>query len=335
MNNNQKPQIIQSIKKHFEIFQLHSKYVLCILILDKNRIVTGSLCSISISNINYNSQTWHTQIHIPNAHNDWILYLSNLNHNRLISCSSDNTFKIWEHSINDKLILITSINIHTQKVLKVISLTNNIIVSISYDRTIKFWEDITFKQQNIPFEKQENIPSCIIQLKHKENELCISTSNVDDNYSNANNYNSNILFYNINFPYNLKGKINGVNTNSKNGMIELQNGNIALSNSTNYPNKIIIINPFQYTIITEIIDTTYINGTGSLRVFDNESFIYTCLGRICQIAFINHKYQLVYKKKAKFQELFGSNGVIMTHNDKYIITSTLNGNNGINIYKWE
>ena len=124
-------------------------------------------------------------------------------------------------------------------------------------------------------------------------------------------------------------------TNSKNGMLELQNGNIALSSSNNYPNRIVIIDSLQYTIITEIIDTAFINGAGSLSVFENESFIFTTLGIICQISFVDNKYQLVFKQKEKFQELFGNGGVIVITNEKYFITSTLNGNNGVNIYKWE
>ena len=309
-------------KRHNIIKNIHSLKVTCLIQLNDLRIATGNKdISISIFVINHSTNKWHQCIQQQDCHEGSIISLCEVIHSsihKLISCSSDFSFKIWNIMPNE-LLLIKTIISHTHWVNKVISLTNGRIASCSIDHTIKIWESFDPFQLLLTLKESNEIVS-ILQLKGKE-ELVISCRN------------KYISFWNIN-KYVKEHIVNGYYVSMPNHMIELQNGNIALSNSTNYPNKIIIIDPFHYTIITEIIDTTYINGTGSLSVFANESFIYTCLGRICQIAFINNNYQLVFKQKAKFQELFGSNGVIVTYNDKYIITSTLNGNNGINIYKW-
>ena len=66
-------------------------------------------------------------------------------------------------------------------------------------------------------------------------------------------------------------------------MIELSNGNIALS-SYGYPFPIVIIESSSYQVVTVIQLKEYITNCSALCVFDEHSFIYAHKGTFLQIS---------------------------------------------------
>lgn len=317
--------ILQSINKHFEISNLHSKTgVTCMVKLPDNRIGTGSNCSISICSLNPLTKKWNLLITKPNAHKSWVNYLSELKGNKLASCSLDHSIKIWDVSSYDSIVLNKTIDEHTELVKQVISLTNNRIASISRDKTIKLWNVNTFNKINIPFEQQINHPCCVIQLTKQKEVLCVSTVGKKINESS-------LSFYNLASPYEQKGIIKKAYTGWQFGMIELENGHVALSSSSG---KIVITNPLTYEIVSEIIDNDIIvkDKPGTLAWLNGNSFCYVLDGSFCQVALVNGKYQIVFQTKEDTNELYGY-GLLLLEHEEFFVVCSHNGNNGVNVYE--
>ena len=86
-------------------------------------------------------------------------------------------------------------------------------------------------------------------------------------------------------------------------MIELSNGNIALS-SYYEPYPIVIIDSSSYQIVTVIQLKEYIISKSSLCVFDEHSFIYVCEGTFLQISNEDGRV-LFHSKGGRFNGRFG------------------------------
>ena len=112
------------------------------------------------------------------GHTSEVNYISQLDNNKLISCSIDNTIKIWSITQSSYQCDYTINNAHNWWIYKVISLTNNRIASCSDDKTIKIWNS------NNPYNLIKTLNghtkwvNSIIQLKDKD--ILISGSD-DDN----------------------------------------------------------------------------------------------------------------------------------------------------------
>ena len=324
-NSNLNTPILQAINKHLEMQNLHNDIVSCLLLTSQHkRIITGSKDgSVSVCSVDYTSNTYQQILTKSNAHNDWIYYLNEISNQRLLSCSYDHLIKVWNI---DDLNLITTLTKHTDWVTQVIPLTNNRFASFSYgDQTVKLWCDLSYEKIPTPFEQQNN-PRALLQLNNKAETLCISCGKDGKGC---------IYFYNLVPPYNKQGTINGVYTGWRFGMVQLSNGDIALSKWKPTP-SIIIVDTVNYIQLAEIIDNEYINkeGPGALCLLGEYSFIYVRQGCLCQIMKGNsNAYEIVFKTKEDEGELIGYGGIMALDNDKYIAVSTDNGKNGINVYK--
>ena len=320
------PTVIQSIKKHFKINKLHNIDVTCLVQLSDSKIATGSFCSLSICKINYSSREWIKLIQKSNAHLSWIWYLLKLKNSKMASCSEDRMIKIWDLSISNTITLESSILGHSNSVWQVIALSNNRLASISYDNTIKLWENDLYLKIDIPFEKQKNTPCCIFQLKNQIETLCVNIK--CDEFCEG--Y---IVFYNLIKPFNKKGILKNIYTTWSHGIVELDNGYLALSRVKPLPSRIIIIDPFKYEIIAEVINEEFIQkeSCGSLCALGN-SIYYALYGCFCQIVSVNGEYQITFKMKVRKEELYGWD-LILIENGHYVISNTINNNQGLTIYQ--
>ena len=137
---------------NIKTIKAHSESILSISQFPTGEIISSSSDkSIKIWDKNFNIIQ-----NIPNAHNNWIYYISIKDKNNFAS-SSNKIINIWIKQ-NNKFILNKTINAHKDKIKKIIYLTNGIIISCSFDKTIKiFKEDSNNNNQYI----------CIKKLSHK------------------------------------------------------------------------------------------------------------------------------------------------------------------------
>lgn len=340
MNTNISPEIpskkqlkhIQSITKYFEIPQLHTTFVKCIIGLSDGRIVTSSDNSLSICKINIPSKEWNLLVTKDNAHEGYIHYLCELSMNRLSSCSEDTTIKIWDITQQNEITLITTIEGQGYTVCQIIPLTKERLVSISEDKTIKLRKDFNYEIINTPFEQQINEPNAVLQLKHQDEVLCVSL--ID---KTSYNEEGEVVFYNLTAPYEEKGAIKGVFTEWFQGMVEMDNGLIVVSKRSSISScVVVIINPMTFTVVAEIMDDECISQerAGCLWTNGGNSVVYVCEGFLCEILLKDTKYEISYKKKEEQGELIGF-GLVFVDNGKYMLTTNDNDNNGINVYKCE
>ena len=96
-------------------------------------------------------------------------------------------------------------------------------------------------------------------------------------------------------------------------MIELSNGNIALS-SCDEPYPIVIIDSSSYQIVTMIQLKEYITSGSSLCVFDEHSFIYVSYGTFLQISSEDGRV-LFHSKGGRFNGDDG--GIILLEGGKF------------------
>ena len=196
--------------------------------------------SISISSYNVNTKKWNKDIYNINAHNKLVRTLCALNGNRLLSGSWDYSIKIWFIS-KSEMKLIKEIKEHTNSVSKVIPLSKERFASCSWDKTVRIWkDDNTYKCLSI-LEHSCDVIS-VLQLTRRE--ILISSSSFVISFWNSNNYTKQYT-------------IEGYSIRGSNRMIELSDGNIALS-SICAPNPIVIIDSLSYQIVTMIQLKNYI-----------------------------------------------------------------------------
>ena len=127
---------------------------------EKSKPVNTKIVSIP-SEKNYE----YTCLKTIKAHNDWVQKLIILKNNKIISCSQDNTLKLWDLITDDIKTEKKPIFVykgHTDVINDVIQYTNEKIVSVSRDKTLKQWsinkgKEISSYNSNMPF-------SCIKQI---------------------------------------------------------------------------------------------------------------------------------------------------------------------------
>lgn len=320
----QNTSLMSSITNYQHITDINSTIVTSILELSDKQIAIGSLDgSITLGNFDYTSKQWQQTIKKENAHLNEITSLCELPNSNLISGSVDSLIKIWtiNYSIF-KLIQIQSIYQYGI-IAKIIPITFNRFASCSNDgNTVSLWNSISYEKIETPFENQNN-PSSLLQLTNQDEVLVINCWN---------DYNSGCLkFYNLSFPYQQEGIIQGVFTDKRNGLIELFNGHIATSCCNPEP-KIFIVDPFTYEKIAMIIDEEYILNCGPLCVLNENSFLYGYRECLCEIAFIEGNYKIVYKNKKENQDIYGSNVILKINNGSYLISDE---DQGLNMFNYK
>ena len=228
---------IKSTANIINMNNLHKSAISSILELTDKRILTGSADgSLSICSINYNSNEYFQEIIYEQAHVSKITYLCEIPNNRCISCSQNNGIKIWEMS-QKELTLMHLIGNHYAKVCKVIPLSEDRFASCSEDKTVQIWSNKEpYEQLKLIYQKGE--VHSIIQLQSNKNVLVASV------WSGLNGC--------VNFISASKGRtqnsINGVYSFYQNGLVELVNGNIAVSNGK-YPYNIVIVDSKKCSVV--------------------------------------------------------------------------------------
>ena len=137
-----------------------------LLLLSDGRLASCSNNGrIQIYNINNN---YHCDLTINFCQINGFTYMCQLENNKLITCSSDKSIKIWSIEQLSYQCDYTIINAHENIIYKVIPITNNRIASCSMDKTIKIWNS------NHPYNLIKELNghtkcvTSIIQLKGKE-----------------------------------------------------------------------------------------------------------------------------------------------------------------------
>ena len=116
----------------------------------------------------YNNKTFKPDL-IIKEHKYPINCVKQLNSGELVSCSNDNTIKLYNINENEYKVIQT-LNKHKDSVYKIIELKNKQLVSCSWDKSIIF-----YKKDNNEYKKDYSISTNgdngpIIQTK--DNEIC-------------------------------------------------------------------------------------------------------------------------------------------------------------------
>ena len=301
---------------------LHNDSVSAILPLSDSRIATASYRSISICSVNFYNKTWKCDVTINEAHDKRVYNLCEFPDNKLLSCSWDTSIKLWKLSSNS-LTLLKVFQVHKSYVKKVLILRHNRFASCSNDGTIKLFTT------SEPFREITTLTDisgvyCMIQLKQRE--LLVSS------ISYGNEGFGFLSFWNLT-TYKKEHVTKGIHTSSSNGLIELPNKCLAVSDSP----SVFIVDWVKYVVIKQVIEEEYIFNYGSLCLLDKSSFVYAREGYFCQVFFGN--FQVGYKTKM-IGSFDGRGGLVVMkgekgtekHKDRYIIVDNGEGN-GISMFR--
>ena len=295
--------IIEKIKRIKEIIQSDeldkSKYdgIRSITETEDKRIASGgSDGNISISSYNINEMKWTIDIHKEKAHDNSIESLCTLNGNRLLSAGS-RLIKVWTIT-NTQITPIKEINEHTWTVYKLIPLSKQRFASCSRDQTVRIWKDNNTYQCLSTLPHNSDVRS-ILQLRDKDVLVSCGHSSVFG-----------VSFWNIN-DYTKQHSIKGYGVFEATHMIELFNGNVALS-SYIHPYPIVVIDCSTYQIVTVV--HLNIDYYSTLCVFNQRSFVYVHNGSFLQIS--NEDYSVLFQtNKGKFKGYKG--GIVPIEQGKY------------------
>ena len=294
---------------------LHSEKIFSLVELSDKRLATGSFKSIVICSYNTKAKNWKKDITEPNAHESDVNYLCEFNPETLVSCSSDKTIKIWNITL-ENLTLVTTLTSHNSDITKVITLSNQRFASSSYDHSVIIWKNNPSNYEEIISLKEEGKVYSILQLKHKE---ILVTSSVHF-------LNPSIAFWSLN-SYKRKFQLKGHYASEPNHMVELPDGNIAVSSDQDgYP--IIIIDSNKCIVIEEILWDGIITLTSMPCVLDDFSIVYVKGKTVLQIS--SKTYDLITKIEGK-EELDGYYGIISIEKGDFLIVP--NGSKGISVIK--
>ena len=250
---------IEHVIESEELDTLNFGSVSSLTVTEDKRIVSGGADgNISISSYNVHERTWKREIHKNEAHNNFVNSLCILDGNRLLSCDSiHHSFKLWSLSDVD-LKLIKKIKGHTDSMLKVIPLSKKRFASCSRDNTVKIWKD-NKKCKYISTLHLDSIVSSILQLRGKE----VLVSTYGEGYDSS--LPCGVSFWNIN-DYTKQHTITGHGALLSTHMIELSNGNIALSSNIK-PHPIVIIDSSSYQVKKEFQLKEYITSEWLYIIF--------------------------------------------------------------------
>ena len=116
--------------------KIHDHHINCIAIFPSgNFISVSSDKSIKI----YSPEIDMLQT-IPDAHSDWIYFVSVQNDNNFVTCGDDKIIKTWYRKKEDFEINTKIENAHISTIYKVIYYLKDKLISCSKDSTIKIWQ---------------------------------------------------------------------------------------------------------------------------------------------------------------------------------------------------
>ena len=291
-----------TLKRTEEIIQSEdlNSAVLSLTKTEDNRIASGGEDgNISISSYNLNEKKWKRDIYIKDAHKEGsVKSLCTLNNNRLLSGSSDYSIKVWNISDINLTLVQELKGKHTNDVTQVIPLSKGRFASCSWDNTVKVWKDYTY--------------SCLSTLEHDDWIGSILQSRGKEVLvSCGDNSSTGVTFWDLN-NYTKQHNIEGYSVSCSSHMIELFNGNIAIS-SKNEPYPIVIIDSNSYQVKKVIQSKELITGCSSLCMFDEYSFIYVYEGTFIKIS--NEDFSILYQSQGgKFK---GYKSIISLEGGKY------------------
>ena len=192
---------LNSFNNNFKIFKNHNAAILYLSILKDGRLASSS--SDNSLNI-YNMNSFELDLSIK-EHQCGIPSFTEINDNKIITCSDDNSMKLIKIEKN-KYNIEQTIKEHTKNVRKIIEIKENEFISVSYERTMKVWEFNKEKQlvlkKNIIFQNKETF--CNI-LKINNNEF-VTYSGGDKNlkFWNTNDYSNITIISNVELYWTLK-----------------------------------------------------------------------------------------------------------------------------------
>lgn len=298
--NQNETKTIQHLEIETHANFIHSDKILCMKILNDNRIATGSEDkSISICKINIETNAWNRDIHKKKAHNGGIYSLTELNNDKLISCSWDGYIKIWDIEEND-IILNKTIKGHQNMIFQIMNLSNERFASCSYDQNIKIWnysnEEITSMIE------EDGKIYAMIQLQNKE--ILVTSCSYPS-----------LAFWNLN-TYKKESVIKeGFYARRPSHIVELFGNRIAVSTcSETFP--IIIIDTVKYSIVKKIQIEGFIIHDSSLCIFDQFSFVYSYSNYFVQ--FSSNDYRVIFKNNNDLG-IDAVNGIVIIEQGKYLI----------------
>ena len=298
--------------------------ILSLQLIPPNRIACGcSDGSISIHSFNTNELSWKTILNYKKAHSGRVTSLCTLQGNRLLSSDEGNfiesilnlnydySIKVWLITEN-KLGLIKTLNEHTGSIYQVILLNKERFASCSFDKKVLIWEDSNTYPLKATLPHNDSV-TCILQLKHKD--ILISCEG----------WNSSCLCVWNSNDYKLICKVNGYWVKNNTHMIELDNGNIALSNNK-APYHIVIVDGCSFQVVSVFQLEKDIINSSTLKVFNETSFLYVHEGKILQIS--NDEMKVLFKCEGK--RFYGYNGVVLFENGNFFV---IEYNQKISVFK--
>ena len=148
----------------------HFISVHCLLPLHDGRVASSSNDSI-IKIFNFSSSKCELSLQ---GHHSTVTFLTQLTSNLLISCSYDQSIKVWSITSNSYQCVLTIEDAHWDVINKVIQLSYNRIASCSWDHHIKIWKSDTYELIQ-DFEGHSDNINSIIQLENKEILISLSS----------------------------------------------------------------------------------------------------------------------------------------------------------------
>lgn len=268
---------------------------------NKNLVIGRKDGNIQIILVNYESKTV-TTFFTRKIHKDEIISLCYLKSKILITCSWDYSIIIFQIQ-NKFLVKLNMLKIKEGYPRKVIPLSNYRFAYCADNSPIQIMEisDVTNVGCTI---------KCIASLREREgatNAILLQSKTIlaacyYKMYS--------IQFWDLQH-YNKINTVKNAYTFSPNGMIELSNSFIAVS-QYNSPFHITIIDPFKFEIVKQITNK-YISGCSPLCLVNNDTFVYVYHKRIVLISCDN--FEVVGITSANVQ---GKGGIILVNNNKYL-----------------
>ena len=220
-----------------KILTYHTSSVTNLLVLKDGRLSSSSDDSIII----YDKKNFTQQCTIK-EHSNSVVFFTQISNNNIVSCSCDNTLKIFKLISETEYQLLQTLSGHSSKVNKVIEDNQRNLISCSDDHTIKIWS-YNQNEQTYNLSKTINIDdngSYYNILLLKENEIVSSS------------YIANCLkFWDINNSNLIKSLSSFICGWTPNCMLKY-NDNILLVGNYTSTNGIYIIDIQKYEIIKQI-----------------------------------------------------------------------------------
>ena len=313
---NRKAKSIKSIHIQMNINNVHSTggigVVLCMILLSDKRIALGgvhgklSICSVDIS-----SRKWNIDIFKDKAHKKDVKSLCQLSPSRIVSCSDDCLIKIWALT-RSSLKLLKTLTYHTSYVNHLLSLHNNDrFVSCSSDSTSIIIDSSTYKAVSILKDKGKVYAA--LQLKQRD----VLVTSV---------YPPLLSFWNSRTHQHVTAFC-GYYASFASHIIELPNGNVALSSDTNGC-PIVVIDTERFIVVKEIVFDWAGTSISSIAVLNENSFIYVYQGRVVQVS--SWDYCVLFSSQVE-GGLSGLFGVLCVGNGKYGVV--MNNSDGVVVIK--